>query len=263
MITINIDPVLFSVGHFMLRWYSLIVTSAVAIGVWVAWREAKRKGLGEDDFSDALIWVIVAGLIGARLFHVIDHWPDEFAANPIRILYVWEGGLAIWGAVVGGLAALAMVAWRRHLRLGFLADVGAPGLVLGQGLGRAACIITGDAMGKPTDGPFGIAYANPGAMVPQLGVYYTPMPVFEILGNLTIFGIIWALRKKSWPDGLLFLVYLSLYSVERFFLAFTSSYQIVALGLTQSQIVALVALAVALPLMVWMRLRRLRATPAG
>jgi len=255
MITISIDPVIFSIGHIMIRWYSLVVTLAIIIGVSIAWREAKRKGLAEKHFTDALIWVIAAGLIGARLFHVIDHWTHEYAANPIRALYIWEGGLAIWGAVIGGGIAVAVFAWRHKLPLGRLLDIAAPGLVLGQAVGRAACVITGDAMGRPTTGPFGFAYTSPGAMVPQLGVYYTPMPVYEIIVNLGIFAVIWRLRQRNWPDGLLFLVYLSLYSVERFLLAFTSSYQIIALGLTQSQIVALVSLAVALPLMARMLAR--------
>jgi phosphatidylglycerol:prolipoprotein diacylglycerol transferase len=111
-------------------------------------------------------------------------------------------------------------------------------------------------MGKPTSGPFGFAYTSPNAMVPQLGVYYTPMPVYELIANLGIFALLWQLRKRNWPDGLLFLVYLSLYSVMRFTLAFTSSYQIIALGLTQSQIIALAVLIMALPAVVWMQLHR-------
>jgi phosphatidylglycerol:prolipoprotein diacylglycerol transferase len=166
-------------------------------------------------------------------------------------LYIWEGGLAIWGGVAGGLMAVALVAWRRGWRLSRLLDAVAPGLVLAQAIGRVACIVTGDAMGKPTTGPFGFAYTNPNAMVPQLGVYYTPMPVYEIIANLGIFALLWQLRKKSWPDGLLFLVYLALYSLERFLLAFTSSYQVIAFGMTQSQITALVGLAVAVPLIIW------------
>jgi phosphatidylglycerol:prolipoprotein diacylglycerol transferase len=129
-------------------------------------------------------------------------------------------------------------------------DAAAPGLVLAQAIGRVACVITGDAMGKSTTGPFGFAYTSPNAMVPKLGVYYTPMPVYEIIANLGIFALLWSLRKKNWPDGLLFLVYLSLYSVERFFLAFTSSYQIMAYGLTQSQVVALISFVIAIPLIV-------------
>ncbi|HET7009449.1 MAG TPA: prolipoprotein diacylglyceryl transferase [Anaerolineales bacterium] len=251
MVTINIDPVIFQVGHFAIRWYGLIVAGAIGLASWIAAREANRKGVKSGDFQDGLTWVVLAGLAGARLFHVIDHWPHEYASNPLRAFYIWEGGLAIWGGVIGGLAALAIFAWRRGLNLGLLADIAAPGLVLAQGLGRLACVITGDAMGRPTSGPFGIAYTNPGAMVPQLGVYYTPMPIYELIINLALFVLLWNVRKRAWPDGLLFLVYLSLYSVERFLLSYASSYQIVALGMTQSQIAALAALVFALPLGAW------------
>jgi phosphatidylglycerol:prolipoprotein diacylglycerol transferase len=260
MITINIDPIIFSIGHFMLRWYSLIVLAAIAVGIWLAAREASRKGFKKEDIYDVAIWVIVGGMIGARLFHVLDHWPDVFAANPIRALYIWEGGLAIWGAVVGGLLVVAILARQRGWQLQKLLDASAPGLVLAQAIGRLACIITGDAMGKPTEGPIGFAYSSPNAMVPQPGVYYTPMPLYEIIANLSIFVLLWQLRKRNWPDGLLFLVYLSLYSIERFFLAFTSSYQIFALGMTQSQIVALISLAVSVPLIARYQLRRLGTT---
>lgn len=256
MITINIDPVIFSIGHFMVRWYGLIVITAVAVGIWLAAREAERKGFKKDDIYDVAIWVIIAGILGARLFHVLDHWSHEYAANPIRAFYIWEGGLAIWGAVVAGVLAVAVIARRRSWRLARLLDASAPGLVLAQAIGRVACIITGDAMGKPTNGPFGFAYSSPGAMVPELGVYYTPMPVYEIIANLGIFILLWQLRKRSWPDGLLFLVYLALYSLERFLLGFTSSYQILAFGLTQSQIVALLGLMIALPVMVGILARR-------
>ena len=250
MFTVNIDPVIFSIGHVMVRWYSVIVISAIGLGVWLAAREAERKGFKKDDIYDAALWVVIAGLVGARLFHVLDHWPHEYAANPIRALYIWEGGLAIWGGVFGGLIAVAILAWRRGWQLPRLLDAVAPGLVLAQALGRVACIITGDAVGKPTTGPFGLAYTSPNAMVPQLGVYYTPMPVYEIIANLGIFAVLWQLRKRNWPDGVLFLIYLLLYSLERFLLAFTSAYQVIAFGLTQSQLVALVALTVALPLLI-------------
>jgi len=256
MITISIDPIIFSIGHFMVRWYGLIVITAIGLAVWLTAREAERKGFKKDDIYDGALWVVIGGVLGARLFHVLDHWPHEFAANPIRALYIWEGGLAIWGAVFGGLIAVAILAQRRGWRLPRLLDAIAPGLVLAQAVGRVACIITGDAMGKPTTGPFGFAYTSPNAMAPQLGVYYTPMPVYEIIANLGIFTLLWQLRKRNWSDGLLFLLYLSLYSVERFLLGFTSSYQIIAFGLTQSQVVALTGLAIALPLMAWMRMHR-------
>lgn len=257
MITINIDPIILHIGHFTLRWYSLIVMAAVAVGIWLTVREAERRGFSKTGIFDIASWVVLSGLVGARLFHVLDHWSDKFVLDPIRALYIWDGGLAIWGAVFGGLIAVTLISWKRGWRLPALLDAISPGLVLAQAIGRFACIITGDAMGKPTAGPFGIAYANPNAMVPELGVYYTPMPVYEILANLGIFLLIWQFRKRRWSDGLLFLVYLSLYSAMRFFVAFTSSYRIIAFGMTQSQWVAILGLAVSIPsiIRVYMRQR--------
>lgn len=260
MLKITIDPIIFSIGHLHFRWYSLIILTAMIVGTWLVAREAARKGFKKDDIYESAIWIVFGGLLGARLFHVLDHW-QEFTVNPIRMLYIWEGGLAIWGGVAGGLIVGAILARRKGWRFPRLLDAAAPGLVLAQAIGRVACVITGDAMGKPTNGPFGFAYTSPNAMVPQLGVYYTPMPVYEIIANLGIFALLWSLRKKNYPDGLLFLVYLTLYSIERFFLAFTSSYQIMAFGLTQSQIVALISLAIAIPLIVRTMVQSRRTAP--
>ncbi|MCL4294454.1 MAG: prolipoprotein diacylglyceryl transferase [Anaerolineae bacterium] len=255
MITISIDPVIFSIGHLMIRWYGLIVATAVIVGVWLAAREAERKGFKKEDIYDAAMWIVPGGLLGARLFHVLDHWSHEYAANPVRALYLWEGGLAIWGGVIGGLIAGIILARQRRWRLPRLLDAVAPGLVLAQAIGRVACIITGDAVGKPTSGPFGLAYTNPGAMVPQLGVYYTPTQVYEIIMNLFIFAVLWRWRDKKLPDGALFLIYLLLYSSLRFLITFWSSYEIIALGLNQAQLISLAALIIGLPWLVYL-LRR-------
>jgi phosphatidylglycerol:prolipoprotein diacylglycerol transferase len=249
MITISLDPILLSIGHFHLRWYSLIVMTAFFVGVWLAVREAGRKGFNKDAIYNNVLWIVFAGLIGARLFHVIDHWPDEFTANPISVLYFWEGGLAIWGGIIGGLAAVVVLARLNGWRLPRLLDAFVPGVVLAQAIGRIACIITGDSVGKATSGPFGFAYTSPNAMVSQLGVYYTPTPVYEILMNLTIFALLWSLRKKNLPDGVLALIYLAMYSFVRFFVAFTSAYQIVAFGLNQAQLISILVFAVSLPLL--------------
>jgi phosphatidylglycerol---prolipoprotein diacylglyceryl transferase len=253
MITVTIDPILISFGHYAIRWYSLIVMMAVGAGLWFTAREAKRKGFSKEAIYDLATWVFIGGLIGARLFHVIDHW-DVFSRDPRRIIAIWEGGLAVWGAVAGGLVPLALFAWRRHWNFPRLLDMFAPGLVLGQAIGRIACIITGDAVGRPTEGPFGLSYTSPRAMVPELGVYYTPTPIYEFLLNATIFALLWRLRKMRLPDGALFLIYLSLHSIGRFSIAFVSSYREFAFGLNQAQIVSLIGLLVALPLLARMLL---------
>lgn len=242
MITIDINPIIFSIGHFMVRWYGLIIALAIGVGVWLAAREAERKGFKKNDIYDAAIWIALAGLLGARLFYVIDHWPDKYAADPVRALFIWEGGLVIWGAMIGGLLAIVILAQRRRWHLPRLLDSFVPGLVLAQAIGRVACIITGDTVGPPTSGPFGLAYTNPHAMVPQLGVYYTPMPAYELIGNLVIFGLVWQLRKRKLSDGALFVIYMTLYSLERFLLGYTSAFKTVVFGFNQSQLISLAVL---------------------
>lgn len=252
MITVSIDPIIFSIGHFHLRWYSVIVMLAIGIAFWLVTREAVRKGFSKEAIYDLAVWVVMGGLIGARLFHVIDHWPDVFSKDPGRIFAVWEGGLAIWGGIVGGFVPLVIYGRRQRWNLARLLDAFAPGVVLGQAIGRFACIITGDSVGKPTSGPFGLAYTSPEAMVPQLGVFYTPTPVYEILLNTAIFAVLWRLRKPNLPDGALFLIYLSLYSIGRFFITFMSSYREFAFGLNQAQVMSLIGLIIALPLLLRM-----------
>ena len=252
MLTIRINPIIFSIGHFHLNWYGLIVSLALLTGLWVVVKEAQRMGFSKDIISDITPWLFLGGLIGARLFHVADHWDDIYSKDPLQIFALWEGGLAIWGAIVGGLISLYLIARKKNLNLSRLLDTFAPGVVIGQAFGRFACIITGDSVGKPTDGPFGLAYINPNAMVPQLGVYYAPTPIYEILLNSAIFAIIWNLRKLRLPDGALFLIYLSLYSIGRFFITFMSSYQEFAFGLNQAQVISLVGLLVSIPILVRM-----------
>jgi phosphatidylglycerol:prolipoprotein diacylglycerol transferase len=158
--------------------------------------------------------------------------------------------------VIGGMIATGILARLKHWKLPRLLDAFVPGVVLAQAIGRIACIITGDAIGKPTNGPFGFAYTSPNTAVPQLGVYYTPTPVFEILMNLGIFALLWSLRKKNLPDGVITLIYLTLYAFVRFFIAFTSSYKIIALGLNQAQIVGVLVFVVSLPLLAIILLKK-------
>jgi phosphatidylglycerol:prolipoprotein diacylglycerol transferase len=264
VIQIGIDPVLFRLGgHLAIRWYSLIVVAAIGVVLWLATKEARRRGLAEDEFSNLVFLALPFGIIGARLFHVIDHWGDEYAANPIRALYIWEGGLAIWGAVFGVLLAVGIWALLKRRSVGVMLDAVAPAAALGMAVGRVACVITGDAMGRETTGPIGFAYTNPGAMVPQLGVYYTPTPVFEIILNLSIFAVLWRLRKRDLPSGALFLIFIALYSVGRFFITFWSSYVTVAFGLNQAQIISIIAFAIAAPALLALFRRNRAGLPAS
>lgn len=108
----TLDPVIFNIGRLALRWYSLICLLAIGIGIGPTAGEAERKGIKKEDMCDAAVWIIVAGIIGAYLLHVLARWLHEYAANPIHVFYIWEGGLAIWGAMTGGLIAATLLAWR-------------------------------------------------------------------------------------------------------------------------------------------------------
>ena len=146
----TLDPVIFNIGRLALCWYSLILLLAIGIGIGLTAGEAERKGIKKEDMCAAAVWIIVAGIIGACLLHVLAHWSHEYAANPIHVFYIWEGGLAIWGAMTGGLIAATLLAWRHGGRFPKLLDTATLGLVLAQAIGRIACVITGDVIGKPT-----------------------------------------------------------------------------------------------------------------
>lgn len=255
-IVINIDPVLLELGHVHVRWYGLIVLLAIVSGVWLGTREAARKGISSDDASGLAAWAVLGGLVGARLFHVVDRL-DYYLVNPMAALAVWQGGLAIWGAIAGGAGAAALYALRHRLPLASLADAAAPALLLGQIIGRVACIINGDSAGVPTDLPWGFAYVHPRAMVPPdlVGVPTHPYPLYEILWNGATLALVWALRTRLKVDGALFLTYVTLYALGRFALSFVRREAVWFLGLQEAQVVAVVVLlaAAAAMYLVWRR----------
>lgn len=255
-LVIGIDPTIVQAGPFMLRWYGLFFMLAIVAGVWLGLREAKRKGLPMEQIESLAIWVIVGGMIGARLFHVIDRW-DLYAADPLSVLDVWNGGLAVYGGFAGGLITGLGYALRQRLPAWRLADAAAPGMILGQAVGRLACIPNGDAFGRPTDLPWAFIYTNPHSMVPRdlLNVPTQPYALYELLFDLLILGVVWRLRKVFKSDGALFLTAMILYALGRFFLTYVRLEKIWFWGLQEAQVIALLALVVTLPLLIW----RLRA----
>src|SRR3972149_7279136 len=132
-IVINSAPVAFQLGHFEVRWYSLAIMLAVVAAVLVTIYRARKKGIFAGEILSLTAWVLVAGILGARLFHVIDHW-DHYINNPQEILGFQ--GLAIWGALIGGGLALVIYSWRKRLPLGTMVDIVTPGLLVAQIIGR-------------------------------------------------------------------------------------------------------------------------------
>ncbi len=240
--TINIDPVIFQLGGLEIRWYSLAVLTAVIAAVLIGAREAQKKGIAREEVYSLALWVVLGGVVGARLFHVMENL-DYYFDNPSEILHF--EGLAIWGALVGGSVAAVVYARVRHLSLPRLFDAAVPALLVAQIIGRLGCIVNGDAYGDVTGLPWGFTYTNPDSMIPAryFGVPTHPYPVYEMLWNATALLILLRLRRYLKVDGTLFLSYLLFYAVGRFALTLVREEKVWFWGLQEAQVIALVVFA--------------------
>jgi len=161
-IVVNISPVALHLGHLEIRWYSIFVILAFAVGTIVAVKRCKRVGMSADRVYTLVMLVALGGLIGARLFHILDHL-GYYMENPRQM--IGFSGLAIWGGLVGGGLATFIYARATKVPLRELADAVVPAVLAGQIIGRFACIVNGDAWGAPTTLPWGFIYVNPEAMI--------------------------------------------------------------------------------------------------
>jgi phosphatidylglycerol:prolipoprotein diacylglycerol transferase len=207
-------PVLFEFGGFRLHSYGLVVLAAMLIGLWLAGREATRKGLDPELISNLGVAVILAGFLGARLAYVVGWEPDLLWRDPAGVFAVWRGGLALHGGLLAGFAAGVWLCLRRRVNPWTVADAVAPALLLGQGIGRLACLLSGDAYGTPTTLPWAIVFTNPDALAP-LNVPLHPAQLYEFGLDLGLFALLWAFRKRIHVDGGLFLTYAVGYGVIR------------------------------------------------
>ena len=255
-IRIGINPDLFDIGSLTIGWHGIMVVLAVIVGVAVPLWLAKGTKIDRETIYAIAPWAVLGGIVGARLIHVLDSL-DVYTDDPLLAIKFWEGGVSIFGAILGGTLAGVTCAKLKGISAGGLADLVAPGLILAQAVGRVGCTLNGDAYGTATSLPWGASYTHPvAASTTELAPYVGhPVPVYEIIWDLMIFALIWKLRGRLRPDGSLFMIYLSLYSFGRFFLSFLRGGEEGVLGpLHQAHIIAIVVFAVCVSLFIyWMR----------
>jgi phosphatidylglycerol---prolipoprotein diacylglyceryl transferase len=244
MITINIDPVIFSIGPLSVRWYGLMYVVGITVGLLVAWPYARAKGLTEQQLERALYWSIPAGLVGARLYFIIQQPLGPYLSQPWRILAFWEGGMAFYGAIFA--VVLVLLVLSRQMKVSFLRllDVAAIFAVVGQFFGRIGNLVNGDVVGYPTDLPWGVVYAHPDSFAPRHDIAYHPAAVYEAMINVLLFGLLWRLRNRFAP-GVLFFIYIIAYSISQVIVFFWRDNEIVMFGLKQAQLTAIGTMAFA------------------
>ncbi|MCL5667258.1 MAG: prolipoprotein diacylglyceryl transferase [Patescibacteria group bacterium] len=214
-------PQYFFLGPLEIHYYGITMAAAVAAAFYLAISRAEKYGIGKNQAEDLLLWLVIGGFLGARLYHVFSDLP-YYWQHPIQIFQVWKGGLSIYGALIGGIAVLLVL--RKIFNLKFkisnLLDWLAPSLLLGQIIGRLGNFFNYEAFGYPTNLPWKMFV--PAAFRPEnYGnfSYFHPWFLYEITGNILILAYLLKFQKKTRPGGLFF-SYLLLYNMLRFFLEF-------------------------------------------
>lgn len=214
-----LNPIAFSLGPISVHWYGIIIGLGLALALYLAIKEENRRGLEKDTFSDLMIWAIPIAIISARLYYVIFEL-DYYGEHPGEILQIWNGGLAIHGALIGAVITTYIFAKKRKISFWKIADIAAPSIILGQAIGRWGNFINQEAHGGEVTRSFLEGLHLPDFVINQMfidGSYYHPTFLYESVWNLAGFVLLLVLRRVNLRRGELFLTYVIWYSIGRFF----------------------------------------------
>jgi phosphatidylglycerol:prolipoprotein diacylglycerol transferase len=270
VISMPLDPIILRLGGLAIHWYGLFIALGILVNVPIARRECRRKGLSEDLVFNLAVWCVIFGVIGGRLYYVIQaDQPGGFAYyldHPGEILATWEGGMAFYGMVFAVfLTVLGYCYWSRkgQTLLWQLLDMVAVFLPLGQAFGRLGNVVNGDIVGYPSNLPWALSYPNPNALAPDHVTAFQPASIYELLFSLALFGFLWWLRTRVKVPGLLFAFYAFLYALGQFGIFYLRDNPITVFDLKQAQVTSLVVMVATLPFMAYLlrRYERLGAPP--
>jgi phosphatidylglycerol:prolipoprotein diacylglycerol transferase len=255
-------PILFELGPFTVRWYGLLIASAVLIGVSLSQDLAKRRNVNPDLLGDLAIWLVLSAIPAARLYYVLFEW-EQYSKRPDQIIAIWNGGIAIHGAIIGGTLAALIFARLKKVSIWQLADLVVPSLILGQAIGRWGNFFNSEAFGRPTNLPWKLYIPPQQRPLDFINFeYFHPTFLYESLWNLMVFGILMTLffrdlkKRSHLKVGTLALIYMVAYSAGRVWIeGFRTDSLMIGL-LRIAQIVSLSAIALGLLGLAWLYLLR-------
>lgn len=249
----NINPTAFSIGNFTIQWYGVIIAMGFLLAFLYLMFSCRKFNVDQDRLIDAVIVGMIGGIIGARLYYVIFYPGDQYVKDPISILYIWNGGLAIYGGIIGGLLCGALMAKLRKLNIVAVLDLAALGFLIGQTVGRWGNYVNQEAFGTATDLPWGMISDRTRLMVD--GPVH-PCFLYESIWCLIGFGLLhlFATRVRRY-DGQVFLLYLLWYGLGRFWIEGLRTDSLIApvINLRISQLLAAATVLVALSLLIVFR----------
>lgn len=254
-LALDINPVAFAIGDFQVYWYGIIIGTGFLLALIFALRNLKYFGIDKNGFIDCVLVGLIAGILGARLYYVFFKW-DYYAQHLDELFAIHNGGLAIYGGVIGGLLGGCIVAKIKKLPIPAILDIAVMGFLIGQGLGRWGNFFNQEAFGTPTDLPWRMVSEN------TEGVGVHPCFLYESLWCLLGFVLLyWFSRKWRQYDGQIFLLYLVWYGMERMIVEGlrTDSLYTPLFGLRVSQILAAVTMLAGIVLLIVFRKRRVKA----
>lgn len=230
-------PELFKIGPLTINSFGVMAMLAFLVPTLLLRKEVARKGLDPDFANGIAIAAMIGGFLGARIYYIIERW-DGFLANPTD--YIFTGAGLVWyGGLIGGFLAVTWYVRHNNVSIPVVCDVMAPLLALGQTFGRMGCLLSGDGdYGPPTDVPWAMSFPD-GVVPTPPGVQVHPTPIYDMIFLLAIFVFLWKVRKKDWPTGIKFSLYLILMGSERIITEFFRTTPEIFLGLTMAQLISI------------------------
>lgn len=252
-----INPVAFQLGPIPVRWYGILIVTGIILAFVVAQKEMVKRGFHPDFLTDLLIWAVPLSIVGARVYYVIFEW-SYYKDHPGRIFQVWEGGLAIHGALIAAVTVAYIFTKKRGVSFWKVADIAAPSILIGQIIGRWGNFINQEAHGGPVTREFLEGLYLPDWIINQMyikGEYVHPTFLYESVWNIVGLIILLLLRKVNLQRGEIFLSYIIWYSIGRFYIEGMRTDSLYLIGdLRQAQIISLVAIVFAIAVFVYRRL---------